>query len=1407
MLLTDNHLTCVVGIDIHFTTLPPYNPFHPYIGIVIDPADYIPFIGTDVHVNGFKRGNSDTGGIIIPLVHIPLFTPPWLMTPIIGHESMNFFASEKTYSDGTRLSPKGYMLMTCNDIGIPLSLSIGKTKIGKKMLPFAPTLFAPTSFSLPIPTGKPVMVGGPYVPDWAGMLTGLLASIGFSTLMKFGKKLFNKLLKGGIGPNWLSKLLCKCGFEPVNLVNGAVIYEGSDFDFTSPIPLNWERRWYSDSEYIGWLGHGVHCAYDRAVELFPEDDALGLRMDDGRIVAFPTLQPNEEFYLRQEKTTLKRTSKGYEAYDHTAQLFYVFEQFDGNKYQLSQIKNHYNLAITFTFANNRIVKIIDTAGREILVTNNRQGQIEQLQLVAPKGLETLVSYQYDDNQNLIAIADALGNPTVMQFENHLMVKKTDRNGQAFYWEYDKQNRCIHTWGDDGWQEGWIEYFPNEGYNLVKDANGAVTTYYYTPDQLITQIKDPMGNSEFFDYTDYMELYRKIDQEGRITGFTYDNFGNKVSVTYPDNTQEIFAYNEHNKLVIAVDPEGQKTVYLYDKEKPNQLKTIIDPDKSTTFFSYTDNGQIATVAKNNNQLQLVYDQQHNLMEWHENNQKIRNWRYNHRGRVIAEEFVNQTGNYFEYDLLDRLEKISQNDGNKIQLAYNNYDEVIALKDEKNNIKFEYTPMGSLAVREQNGVKVRFAYDKMEQLKMIRNEHGEAYSFSRNRAGHIIKETAFDGIEKRYKRNLAGEVYKIERPGNKWTEYEQDALGRITRANHHDGSWELYSYNKNGLLVEATNQNVSIYLERDANGRVVKETQKQHLDSPENAITITNTYNQLGQRTSIETSLGGKITTQYDHLGNLQQLEAQSAELLEKQQSWQTTIKRDDAGREIERFVTGGLRTETRYTSSGKIDRQDIFSNNRRTGYRSYHWTTNNQLSSVATHITQDPTVFNYDEFGSLALEIVKFDVFYKTPDAVGNLYKSRDQDDRKYGKGGKLIKDDKYFYHYDEEGNLILKSTRDITKPLEVPKATNFIDRLFGHTEEQKDEIANHQNWQQGDTAYTWLANGMLASVTKEEGTTVKFEYDALGRRTAKLIIPPLGARGLIYRYFWDGNVLLHEWHYNLKERPKLVIQNGDLVYTHPEPTPPLGAGGLVTWVYEEGSFAPCAKIVGEEKYSIINDYIGRPIQCYNESGNIVWETDYDIYGNLRNLQGERSFIPFRQLGQYEDVETGLYYNRFRYYSPETGAYISQDPIGLAGNNPNFYAYVSDSNSWVDVFGLDTSSDAAILRSNMIRDGVDVPNYGNSAHHIVMSNSTDANMIALRTKMTNMGIDINNSSNGIFLPSSSKVKNDFNLDAHAHSRVHTKEYKKNVFERLKDITDVDKFKNELEKIGKELSEGTFKIKCK
>ena len=126
---------------------------------------------------------------------------------------------------------------------------------------------------------------------------------------------------------------------------------------------------------------------------------------------------------------------------------------------------------------------------------------------------------------------------------------------------------------------------------------------------------------------------------------------------------------------------------------------------------------------------------------------------------------------------------------------------------------------------------------------------------------------------------------------------------------------------------------------------------------------------------------------------------------------------------------------------------------------------------------------------------------------------------------------------------------------------------------------------------------------------------------------------------------------------------------------------LVTWVYDGTSFTPVAKVTDGERYTIVHDYLGTPTQAYDSEGNLVWEMLLDVYGEVMECRGDRSLVPFRYQGQYEDTETGLYYNRFRYYSPEMGMYISSDPIGLAGNNPTLYGYVQDVNTWLDVFGL------------------------------------------------------------------------------------------------------------------------------
>ena len=114
---------------------------------------------------------------------------------------------------------------------------------------------------------------------------------------------------------------------------------------------------------------------------------------------------------------------------------------------------------------------------------------------------------------------------------------------------------------------------------------------------------------------------------------------------------------------------------------------------------------------------------------------------------------------------------------------------------------------------------------------------------------------------------------------------------------------------------------------------------------------------------------------------------------------------------------------------------------------------------------------------------------------------------------------------------------------------------------------------------------------------------------------------------------------------------------------------------------PCGKIVNGKHYSIITDHLGTPIEAYNQEGELIWEREQDLYDNSRQGFAKENFrCP------YYDPEIELCYNRFRYYHPETGRYISQDPIGFLSGEPNFFAYVSDTNAWVDVLGLDFFKD-------------------------------------------------------------------------------------------------------------------------
>jgi RHS repeat-associated protein len=99
------------------------------------------------------------------------------------------------------------------------------------------------------------------------------------------------------------------------------------------------------------------------------------------------------------------------------------------------------------------------------------------------------------------------------------------------------------------------------------------------------------------------------------------------------------------------------------------------------------------------------------------------------------------------------------------------------------------------------------------------------------------------------------------------------------------------------------------------------------------------------------------------------------------------------------------------------------------------------------------------------------------------------------------------------------------------------------------------------------------------------------------------------------------------------------------------------------------------------DHLGTPQELTDYRGEIMWSAKYRAYGNLATLDIAEIDNPLRFQGQYFDAETGLHYNRHRYYNPSTARFLTPDPIKLAGGLNN-YQYVPNPTGWVDPLGLD-----------------------------------------------------------------------------------------------------------------------------
>ncbi|MDO1016960.1 TreTu family toxin, partial [Salmonella enterica] len=269
---------------------------------------------------------------------------------------------------------------------------------------------------------------------------------------------------------------------------------------------------------------------------------------------------------------------------------------------------------------------------------------------------------------------------------------------------------------------------------------------------------------------------------------------------------------------------------------------------------------------------------------------------------------------------------------------------------------------------------------------------------------------------------------------------------------------------------------------------------------------------------------------------------------------------------------------------------------------------------------------------------------------GSVVYSYDRSGYLTGRSGQMYDHDRYYY--DKAGNLLDNEGQGPVMNNRLPGCGR--DR-YGYNE--WGELTTRR-----DQQLEWNAQGQLTRVISGN-TETHYGYDALGRRTRKATYGRHTGHTARSRtdFVWEGFRLLQE---NVQQQ------------------------GWRTYLYDaEQPYTPVASVTGRGESRQVwyyhTDVTGTPQEVTAADGTLVWAGYIRGFGeNAADISNSGAYFhqPLRLPGQYFDDETGLHYNLFRYYAPECGRFVSQDPIGLRGGL-NLYQYAPNPLKYIDPLGL------------------------------------------------------------------------------------------------------------------------------
>ncbi|MBB4811318.1 RHS repeat-associated protein [Acinetobacter johnsonii] len=888
--------------------------------------------------------------------------------------------------------------------------------------------------------------------------------------------------------------------------------------------------------------------------------------------------------------------------------------------------------------------------------------------------EVLARYEYDTQGNLIKAIDQNGHTRSYEYnQTHQLTRYTDRTGRGQNIRYEStalKAKAIAEWADDGSFKTRLEWHPRLRQVAVYDAYGIPTYYYFDLDGFTYRTRLSDGREKWISRDSQKRITRQIDFTGLETEQIYNEQDQLVKIVQPNGGVIRFAYDEQGNLTETKDPEGNIWKKEYDAD--GNVSKEINPLGHTTEYRYNNDHQIVEVidAKGSSK-KIQYNDLGQMVSYTDCSGKSSTWQYDDEGTLIAQESADSQKVQYIYSTQGKdkgqLQAVIYPDGLTEQFEHDEEGRLLKHTDTKGLMtQYKYNLVGLLEqVIDANRHQIGYQWDKQGRIQKLINQNHAEYVFDYNRYGQLIREQAFDGEEKYYSYSDNGQLFQI-RQSNILTQFGYHTDGSIasktyTHLQTRHSQVEEFEYNLNNQLSKATNAESQIDFYRNQVGQLVREHQHYKVPNP--------------------ISLTAVLRYEYDELGNLVKTIRPDGQVqanlsygsghiygIAFNQQEMVAFQRDDLHRETLRLLANGLVQTKNYNDVGILSSQIIRPEQEATdrlqfqAERHYHYDKNYLLTQV---------------------------------------------EDSRLGKLN---------YQYDSIGRLIRTQSAHQSESFNFDPAGNLIDPIVTQESQVKNNLIKHfqgksykydaqgnviETTQAGQTLkLTWdNLNRLIQS--DHNGKITEYGYDVFGRRLYKKD----QQNNSLTLFGWDVDLMIWESQQNQGNSNNSNPQGYTKHYVYePNSFVPLlqtGYTGFIQLIetpdYQQYQNVPYSiykdpvwntdsrknKAALERVTFYHCDQVGTPQTLSNERGECVWEMTQDTWGTALAIQASDNLLEQTNLrfqGQYYDKETGLHYNRYRYYEPHSARYVSKDPIGLEGGFNNS-AYVSDPNQWIDPMGL------------------------------------------------------------------------------------------------------------------------------